>query len=107
MTESEYSQLADTTFAHIEHVLEHADSDLDYELAAGGVLEIEFDNGSKIIINRQGANHEIWVAAKSGGFHFRWLDNAWRDTRNSTELMQSLSKLVALQGGGEVDFSQN
>ena len=106
MTEYEYSQLADTTFAHIEHVLEHADSDLDYELAAGGVLEIEFDNGSKIIINRQGANHEIWVAAKSGGFHFRWLDNAWRDTRNSTELMQSLSKLVALQGGGKVDFSQ-
>ena len=104
MTETEYRQLADAAFAHIESVLEHADNDLDYELAAGEVLEIEFDNGSKIIINRQGANQEIWVAAKSGGFHYRWQDNAWRNTRDGSELMQTLASLVAQQGGGEISF---
>jgi len=104
MTETEYRQLADAAFAHIESVLEHAANDLDYELAAGGVLEIEFDNGSKIIINRQGANQEIWVAAKSGGFHYRWQDNAWRNTRDGSELMQTLAKLVAGQGGGDINF---
>ena len=104
MTETEYRQLADTAFTHIESVLEHADNDLDYELAAGEVLEIEFDNGSKIIINRQTPNQEIWVAAKSGGFHYRWLDNAWRNTRDGSELMQTLSSLIAQQGGGEIHF---
>ncbi|BBP05963.1 protein CyaY [Sulfuriferula plumbiphila] len=104
MTETEYRQLADAAFAHIESVLEHAGNDLDYELAAGGVLEIEFDNGSKIIINRQGANQEIWVAAKSGGFHYRWQDNAWRNTRDGSELMQTLTSLIAQQGGGDIRF---
>ena len=104
MTETEYRQLADAAFAHIESVLEHADNDLDYELAAGGVLEIEFDNGSKIIINRQGVNQEIWVAAKSGGFHYRWQDNAWRNTRDGSELMQTLAHLIAEQGGGDIRF---
>lgn len=104
MTETEYRQLADAAFAHIESVLEQADNDLDYELAAGGVLEIEFGNGSKIIINRQGANQEIWVAAKSGGFHYRWQDNAWRNTRDGSELMQTLGSLIEEQGGGNISF---
>ncbi len=104
MTETEYRQLADAAFVHIESVLEHAENDIDYELAAGEVLEIELDNGSKIIINRQAANQEIWVAAKSGGFHYRWRDNAWRNTRDGSELMQTLSGLIAQQGGGELRF---
>lgn len=104
MTETEYRQLADAAFTHIESVLEHADNDLDYALAAGEVLEIELDNGSKIIINRQAANQEIWVAAKSGGFHYRWQDNAWRNTRDGSELMLTLSGLIAQQGGGELRF---
>lgn len=104
MTETEYRQLADAAFAHIESILEKADNDLDYELAGGGVLEIEFDNGSKIIINRQGANHEIWVAAKSGGFHYHWQDNAWRNTRDGSELMETLASLIAQQGGCEIRF---
>ena len=57
MTETEYRQLADAAFAHIESVLEHADNDLDYELAAGEVLEIEFDNGS--IIQHTAVGEEI------------------------------------------------
>lgn len=104
MTEIEYRQLADAAFAHIESVLEHADNDLDYELT-GGVLEIDFENGSKIVINRQAANQEIWVAAKSGGFHYRWQENAWRNTRDNRELMQTLAGLIAEQGGGEIRFA--
>lgn len=104
MTETEYRQLADAAFPHIESVLAPADNDLDYELVAGGVLEIEFDNDSKIIINRQGANQEIWVVAKSGGFHYRWQDNAWRNTCDGSELMQTLTGLIAQQGGGAISF---
>ena len=52
------------------------------------MLEIEFADGSKIIVNRHGAAREIWVAARSGGFHFRWDGAAWRDTRDGTRAVR-------------------
>ena len=99
MTESEYNQLVEETFRRIEEALDRTDADIDYELGAGGILELEFESGSKIIINRQGAVQEIWVAAKSGGFHFTWRDNGWHDTRDNTELFFALSKLISEQAG--------
>lgn len=100
MTESEYLQLAEALFHRLEHELEAAD--LDYEPAPGGILEIEFDNGSKIIVNRQTPMREIWVAAKSGGFHYRWRDGAWRDTRGDGELFAALSEMASGQAGRPV-----
>ena len=67
-----------------------------------GVLEIEFEDGSKMIINRHGAAREIWVAARSGGFHFRHDGTAWRDTRDGSELFAAVSRLASLQGGTPV-----
>jgi CyaY protein len=72
---------------------------IDFELKEGGVLELEFGNGSKIIVNRHGAARQIWVAARSGGFHFRWDGAVWRDTRDGAELFAALSKLVSAQSG--------
>mgnify|MGYP001036820555 CR=1 FL=1 len=97
MTESEYLQATDALFRKLEHDLEAAD--LDYELAPGGILEIEFENGSKIIINRQTPMREIWVAARSGGFHYRWQEGAWRDTRSEGELYATLSDMASGQAG--------
>jgi CyaY protein len=97
MTESEYAQLTDAVFKRLDQALEAAD--IDYELAAGGILEMEFDDGSKIVINRQPAMHEIWVAAKSGGFHFRWQDGEWRDTRSGDELFAALERMASQQAG--------
>lgn len=100
MDETEFEALADAALERIERALEQ--TDLDFELKAGGVLEIEFDDGSKIIVNRHGAAREIWVAARSGGFHFRWDGSAWRDTRDGAELFSALSRLVSQQGGQPV-----
>jgi CyaY protein len=55
-----------------------------------------------MVINRHGAAREIWVAAPSGGFHFRWQDGAWRDTRDGSELFAALSRLVSAQSGQPV-----
>ena len=71
MNESEFNKLADATLAAIEQAIERSGARIDYELQAGGVLELEFDDGSKMVINRHGVAQEIWVAARSGGFHFR------------------------------------
>ena len=103
MDEREFESRAIPTLLAIERALEEAlrasGADADFELKEGGVLEIEFDDGSKIIVNRHGAAREIWVAARSGGFHFRWDGEAWRDTRNGAELFAALSQLVSQQLG--------
>ena len=103
MTESEFLTLAEQALTTIESALERIsdDSDLDVECSrSGNVLEIEFvDNGSKIIVNSQTPMREMWVAAKSGGFHYRYDNGSWINTRDQSELFVSLSKMVSEQGG--------
>jgi CyaY protein len=97
MNDSEFNALADSVLAQIERGLEECGADLDFFLASAGVLEIEFADGSKIVVNRQCAAKEMWVAARSGGFHFRWDGVVWRDTRSGEELLKALSALVSAQ----------
>ncbi len=99
MTDSEFEALADAVLDRIERSIDASDLDVDLQSKADGVLEVEFDDGSKMVINRHGTAREIWVAAKSGGFHFRWDGSAWRDTRDGSELFAALSRLVSAQGG--------
>ncbi len=105
MDDKEFNALADAALARIDAALERCDADLDFELAAGGVLEIEFADGSKIIINRHGIAREIWVAARAGGFHFRWDGSNWSDTRDGQELMAKLSELASRQAGESVQLA--
>jgi CyaY protein len=88
--------------SHIEQALEASGLELDVEMKEGGVLEVEFSDGSKMIINRHGVAKEIWIAARAGGFHFRWDGAQWRDTREGTELFSALSRLVSAQAGHAV-----
>ncbi len=97
MTEGEFNRLADAALAHIEAVIDGSDGDAECN-RSGNVLEIEFDNGQKIIINRHDANQEIWIAARSGGFHYAWRDGAWRSQRDGSELFDRLAGLCAEQG---------
>ncbi|MDP3537916.1 MAG: iron donor protein CyaY [Azonexus sp.] len=102
MDDKEFNGLADAALARIDAALEASDADIDFELATGGVLEIEFADHSKIIVNRHGIAREIWVAARAGGFHFRWDGINWRDTRDGAELMEKLSSLASQQAGEEI-----
>jgi len=102
MDEREFAKRADEALGRIEAALEATGVDADVELKEGGVLEIEFDDGSRMVINRHSAARELWVAAPSGGFHFRWDGAVWRDTREGTELFAALSKLVSAHSGRSV-----
>jgi CyaY protein len=70
----------------------------------GGLLELSFPNGSKIIVNTQPPLHEVWLAAKAGGFHYRWQAGAWLDTRDGSEFLQALSTHASQQGGKALVF---
>ncbi len=103
MTETEFLAVAEAALDDIEARIEQtADaSDVDVECSrSGNVLEIEFiDQGSKIIVNTQAPMQEIWVAARSGGFHYRLRGDVWLDTRNGSELFAALSSLASAQAG--------
>lgn len=105
MTESEFEDLAGAALAALERAFEAAAPDADVQTKGSGVLEIEFEDGSRMVINRHGAAREIWVAAQSGGFHFRYDGAAWRDTRDGTELFAAVSRLASLQSGAPVQLS--
>ena len=70
----------------------------------GGLLELSFPNGSKIIINTQPPLHEVWLAARDGGFHYRWAAGQWRNTRDGSEFVQALSHHASAQGGLPLQF---
>lgn len=102
MDETEFEALAERALVRLDAAMEASGIDADVERKDGGVLEIEFADGSKMIVNRHGAAREIWVAARDGGFHFRWDGALWRDTRDGSELFVALSRLVSAQSGQPV-----
>ena len=102
MTESEFHRAVDAVLARIEASVEEQEAlDVDVE---GGVLTVTCPDGTRVIVNRQTPNREIWVAARSGGFHFTAREGAWRDTRSGEELGVTLSRVLKEQAGVEVAF---
>jgi len=102
MDDRNFNALADAALTRIEEMLEAVESGLDFEMLAGGIIEIEFDDGSKMVVNRHSVAREIWVAARSGGFHFRHDGERWLDTRDGEELFAKLNRLIGEQSGGKI-----
>jgi CyaY protein len=103
MTESEFASLSVGVIDRIEEALDACGIDIDLDRKGDGLLEIELSNGSRIVINTQAPMKQIWVAAKSGGFHFASNDRAdWFDTRTGEPLYALLSRVVSEQAGIEV-----
>ena len=104
MSDSDYRSRAEAVLAAVEAALDDIDADIEAE-RNGNVLTLEFENGSKIIVNLQPPMQEVWIAAKAGGFHFRYIDGEWRDTRNGTEFYAALSDYATQQAGEPVRFA--
>lgn len=108
MSESEFLVAAEGVLDAVEAAFEQAGetADVDIECSrSGNVLEIEFANRSKMIVNTQAPMREIWVAARAGGFHYRFADGRWLDTRDGSELFDALSTLASAQAGAELKIS--
>jgi CyaY protein len=103
MTESEFNELADAVFQRIEQAIDDSHADIDYD-SNGSVLEMEFADGGKLIVNRHVPNREIWLAAKTGGFHYALKNENWISLRDGSELFTKLSELVQLGSGQQLDF---
>jgi len=105
--DKQFHQLGAHLLHSIEMALEAADDahdlDLDVERQGGNVINIRFRDKSVIVVNTQPPLHEIWVAAKSGGYHYRWAGSMsqplWLDTKTGHELLSDLSQFSSAQAG--------
>ncbi len=108
LQDTEYQAAAERLLAAIERQcddwLQQGVIDIDSS-RSGGLVELAFPDGSKIVVNKQPPLHEIWLAARNGGFHFRLVDQAWRDTRDGVDFFVRLSDEASRQGGQPLRFA--
>ena len=106
MNESELHELADATIESLQDAIDESGADIDF-VESGGVLTLEFDNGSKIIFSKQPAMSQLWMAALAGGFHFNYdTDNAcWVcDSGDNEGLISMFNRLATAQAGESVNL---
>ncbi|TXT41643.1 MAG: CyaY protein [Comamonadaceae bacterium] len=108
MTDSEFMDLAERVLKGVEascdRLNDSTDADIDNQ-RTGGMITLVFANRSQIVINLQKPLHEIWLAAKCGGFHYQFDGDQWMDTKGQGEFFASLSRYASEQSGASLSFS--
>jgi CyaY protein len=108
MTDLDYLNHAEKALAAIEQACDRindtSDADIDNQ-RTGGMITLTFSNSSQIIINLQKPLQEIWMAARSGGYHYKFSGGNWLDTKTGDELFAELTKYASEQSGLKLMFS--
>jgi len=108
MTDTEFMDCAESILRTVEtscdRINEESDADIDNQ-RVGGMITITFKNKSQIIINLQKPLHEIWLAAKSGGYHYKFDGRQWMDTKGQGEFFACLSRYASEQAGCSLGFT--
>lgn len=108
MTDTEFLDCAEGLLRAIETqcdlINDNQDVDIDNQ-RVGGMITLTFTNRSQIIVNLQKPLHEVWLACRSGGYHFKWSDGVWRDTKSGTDFWLQLSNDASLQAGCALQFT--
>jgi len=108
LTDSEFHARSDGVLSAIEAALDRwlqcDEIDIDTH-RTGGLLELVFPSGSKIVVNTQPPLHELWLAARTGGYHFRLVDGRWIDSRGGGEFFAMLSQEISAQAGRPLEIA--
>ena len=108
LSDADYERRTRAVFAAIEASIDRFldDDIIDIDASrTGGLLELAFPNGSRIVVNTQPPLQEVWLAAQSGGFHFKAAGGGWVDTRSGREFFALLSACASEQGGKNLVFA--
>jgi CyaY protein len=103
MKDTEFHQLADAQLELIEEAIEESGADIDFEIT-GNVMTLEFDDRSQIVINKQEPMKEIWLASRSGGFHFSLQNDEWMCSKTGNELIALVKKECELHANESIDW---
>lgn len=108
LSDVDYRRITDAVLSSIETItdrwLQDDVVDIDSQ-RTGGLLELSFPDASKIIINTQPPLQELWLAARAGGYHYRYSAGRWLDTRDGSEFFESLSRHASAQAGRPLSFT--
>ena len=108
MTDLEFLDQAEALLKAVEaccdRINDESTADVDNQ-RVGGMITLVFENRSQIVINLQKSLHEVWLAAKSGGFHYRFVDGQWQDTKSNGEFFSELTRNASLQAGIALRFA--
>ena len=108
MTDLEYMDRAEAVLRAIEQacdrINDESDADIDNQ-RVGGMITLVFPNRSQIVINLQKPLHEIWMAARSGGYHYKFDGTEWQDTKGAGEFFAHLSREATAQAGLPLRFT--
>jgi len=108
MTDTEYQDRAEALLKAVElacdRLNETTDADIDNQ-RVGGMITLTFMNRSQIIINLQKPLHEVWLAARAGGFHYKFDGTVWMDTKGNGEFFANLTRYASEQSGVALNFS--
>lgn len=110
LTDAEYQRLTQAVLSSIEATVDRwlQDDVIDIDAhRTGGLLELIFPDRSRLVINTQPPLHELWLASRAGGFHFRHQDGHWQDTRDGREFFSALSQEATAQAGFALNFTLN
>ena len=102
MTDLEYLDHAESALSAVELACDRLNDDTDADIdnqRTGGMITLTFANHSQIIINLQKPLQEVWMAAKAGGFHYKFTGQLWRDTKTASEFFDDLSRHASAQSG--------
>ena len=107
MTDLEFMDHAEQLLLAVERscdrINDTSDADVDSQ-RSGGMVTLTFPNRSQIVINLQKPLHEVWMAARSGGYHYRFDGSHWQDTKGSGEFFENLSRFASQQAGQTLRF---
>ncbi|HVR48883.1 MAG TPA: iron donor protein CyaY [Pseudorhodoferax sp.] len=107
MTDPEFMDRAERLLAAVEsacdRINDESDADLDNQ-RVGGMVTLAFRNGSQIVVNLQKPLHEVWLAAQSGGYHYKGDSGHWLDTKGGAEFFEQLSRDASVQAGQPLVF---
>ncbi|MDW6091297.1 iron donor protein CyaY [Vibrio rhizosphaerae] len=103
MNDTEFHQLVDQMLEQVEQMIDDSGADIDYE-TTGNVMTLDFEDRSQIVINRQEPMHEIWLASKSGGFHFQYTDQQWICSKTGLELLTLIRQECEKHAGESIDW---
>lgn len=105
MSENAFDISAQSELQAIANAIDASGIDCDAQFKSDGVLELEFGDRSRVVINRHSAAREIWLASRAGGRHFREVETRWIDTRDGRDLRDVLADLIEKQLGERVSFA--
>jgi CyaY protein len=108
MTDPEFMDLAESLLRSVERVCDSINdtgsADIDNQ-RVGALVTLVFANRSQIIINLQKPLHEVWMASRSGGYHFSWRDGSWQDTKGQGDFFVLLGSDASAQAGVPLQFA--